>query len=129
MNGRYIDLDIEIKDKNGSKVDGYSENYDVGDAQLQMSQRVYKDGKYEFMPLSYPKLVTKGSKQIFKFRFSKFSKTMVYDPLFAFTQKRDPTNVDVGTIILIVIIVILSATCLIVGWLYCKPKDYKRINN
>lgn len=47
---------------------------------LYMFQVQYDDGDWVDTPTGYPKIETKGSKQLFVFRFDKFSKSVMYDP-------------------------------------------------
>lgn len=118
--GAYIDLDIEIKDKNGTTVSGSFEDYNVGDSQLQMSKNVFRDGTYKSMPLSFPKLKKIGSKKVFSFRFEKFTSNMTYDPVFAFTEKREPSRVSVWGLIEIVVVIMVCIAVFFSLWLYFK---------
>lgn len=81
-NGAFIDLDIEIKTKGGEEASGSGKSYSVGNAQLKMASNVLKDSQTVPMTATYPKMVTKGNKKIFTFRFEKFSNSLLYDPMF-----------------------------------------------
>lgn len=76
---KYIDVGIEIK---GTKSESKgNQTVDLGDATLELSNRVVVDGKEEFMASGYPKVVTKGVKDLYIFRFPKFTTKATYDPL------------------------------------------------
>lgn len=74
----YIDIGIEIK---STKSEKKNNTIDLGDATLQLSNRVQVDGTEQNMPSGYPKIVSQGSKELFIFRFPTFSQKVVYDPL------------------------------------------------
>lgn len=81
---KYIDVALEIK---GSKSESKgNQTTDLGDATLQLSNRVMIDSEEVYMPNGYPKITTKGSKQLFVFRFPKFTNKAVYDPLLQMTS-------------------------------------------
>ena len=98
--GKFIDLDIEIKGKKDKpeKKDEASgatsknatkkkkaKKYSLGDgASLDLSSLVKLDGNWTTMPDGYPKLVTKGGKQIYTFRFPRFKSAAFYDPVIGF---------------------------------------------
>jgi hypothetical protein len=97
--GAFIDLDIQIKGKkpkpekkngtttgkNGTKTK--PQKFDLGDgATIDLSNLVKLDGVWQSMPEGYPKMVTKGSKQVYTFRFPKFTKTGFYDPVLGFDE-------------------------------------------
>lgn len=80
----YVDIGIEIKgDKN--EVFG-NKTVDLGGATLQLSNRVIIDNQEMNMPDSYPKLETRGSKQLYIFRFPKFNTGALYDPLLQLSE-------------------------------------------
>lgn len=81
-NGAFVDLEVEIKTKDGSEASGSEKSYSVGNAKLKMASNVMKDNQTVPMPATYPKIITKGSKKIFTFRFAKFTNSMIYDPIF-----------------------------------------------
>lgn len=81
---KYIDLGIEIK---GNKQENKgNQTIDIGDATVELSNRVNVDGVEIFMPAGYPKVETKGSKQLFMFRFPTFQNKLIYDPLIQLTS-------------------------------------------
>ncbi|XP_061163394.1 skeletal aspartic acid-rich protein 1-like [Saccostrea echinata] len=87
--GEYVDLTISIKGKstpsrktgNNKRTDG--EEYALGgDASVALSKKISKDGgSPENMPGNYPAFETQGSKQLFVFRFPKFTNNVLYDPI------------------------------------------------
>ncbi|XP_062566809.1 skeletal aspartic acid-rich protein 1-like [Saccostrea cucullata] len=87
--GEYVDLTISIKGKstpsrktgNNKRTDG--EEYALGgDASVALSKKISKDGgSPENMPGNYPAFETQGSKQLFVFRFPKFTNNVMYDPI------------------------------------------------
>jgi len=96
--GAFIDLDIQIKGKkpkpekkkNGTATANSTrppQKFELGDgATVDLSNLVQLDGVWQSMPTGYPKLVTKGSKQVYTFRFPKFTKTAFYDPVLGFNE-------------------------------------------
>jgi hypothetical protein len=97
--GEFIDLDIEIKgpktkpekkDKKKGKgaKGGKGKTFDLGGGVgLDMSPDILLDGSNNTMPDGYPMLQTKGSKQIFTFRFPKFVNKTIYDPLLGTSEE------------------------------------------
>lgn len=84
---KFIDVGIEVK---GSKNEAKgNKSVDLGGATLQLSNRVVIDGVETNMANNYPKLITRGSKQLYVFRFPKFNTKAVYDPLL---QLSDSSN-------------------------------------
>jgi len=80
----YIDVGIEIK---GTKSESKgNQTIDLGDATLELSNRIVVDGTEEFMANSFPRVETKGSKQLYIFRFPKFNTMATYDPLLQMSQ-------------------------------------------
>lgn len=76
---QYIDVGIEIK---GTKSEfKRNQTIDLGDATLELSNRVVVDGQETFMAKGYPKIVTKGVRDLYIFRFPKFATKATYDPL------------------------------------------------
>lgn len=75
----YVELGIEIKGSQNKRQN--NKTYDLGGAMLQLSNRVVVDGDEIDMPDSYPKIVEKGNKQLFVFRFPKFAEKLTYDPI------------------------------------------------
>lgn len=75
----HIEIGLEIK---GSKSESKSnKTIDIGGATLELSKRVNVDGSEIDMIDGYPQLLTKGSKQLFIFRFPTFLDKLVYDPV------------------------------------------------
>ena len=58
-----------------------------------MFQVQYDDGDWVDTPTGYPKIETKGSKQLFVFRFDNFTKSVMYDPQIDL----DPSNTSPTT--------------------------------
>lgn len=90
--GHFIDVDIELKGqkaqaetktgKGGGSGKRASKSFDLGGGvDMDLSPEVMLDGVNNTMPEGYPKLTIKGAKQIFTFRFPKFSKNATYDPV------------------------------------------------
>ena len=78
-----IELHIEIK---GNRPVGNttSKSIDIGGGTLQLSNRVVIDGVEQDMPQGYPKIVQKGSKDFYIFRFPRFTDKAIYDPVLQF---------------------------------------------
>lgn len=81
--GAYIDVEIEIKGQGTAKAKGSSNNsLDLGGGVgLLLTDVVNIDGTDTTMPEGYPKFAMQGSKQVFTFRFPKFSANATYDPV------------------------------------------------
>lgn len=75
-----LELLLNIK---GAKSFGNSSSmtHDLGGGTLQLSQRVEVDGVDASMPVGYPRVESRGVKDIYVFRFPKFNHTLVYDPV------------------------------------------------
>lgn len=78
-----IELHIEIKGRRpvGNTT---SKSIDIGGGTLQLSNRVVIDGVEQDMPLGFPKVVQKGSKDFYIFRFPRFQDKAIYDPVLQF---------------------------------------------
>jgi len=82
--GAFLDLDIEVKGSlsTTSNDGGGKEKYGLGGGvDLLLTKKVTIDGMETEMPGDYPKVEMKGQKQVFKFRFPKFSQNATYDPI------------------------------------------------
>jgi hypothetical protein len=96
--GAFVDVDVEIKGKGStasSSVDVGVPSFELGGGMsVDLSTQVQLDGTWHDMPEGYPKLRTVGSKQIFTFRFPKFSSLAKYDPVVqgAEVTPSDPTS-------------------------------------
>mmetsp|Transcript_42436 Transcript_42436/g.51715 ORF Transcript_42436/g.51715 Transcript_42436/m.51715 type:complete len:366 (+) Transcript_42436:100-1197(+) len=108
--GAFVELDIEIKGeknkpqpkpkknettkpdpKEPKKGKGLEKTWDLGSgATLDLSDLVMVDGNWTNMPEGYPKLVMKGDKQMYTFRFPRFNDHAFYDPIVKF----DPNAYD-----------------------------------
>lgn len=90
--GEYLDFDIVMKGKGGDakKKDGPENKYDLGSGTVLLSKKVKVDGTIVNMEGDYPKAMTKGSMQVFRFRFPKFTSDILYDPIFSLGE--DGTN-------------------------------------
>ena len=93
----FIDVGIEIK--------GTKNDTGVGPL-LQLSKRVVIDGTEQNMPESYPKVITIGTKQLFVFRFPKFTNSAIYDPVLQMSTAEVTSNSYAIT-------PLLTLTCLI----------------
>jgi len=96
--GTFVEMDVEIKGskpprgtgKKGKGAKGEEEErvekeWYLGDgAILDLSDEVMIDGKLTKMPVGYPKLVVKGSKQLYTLRFPRFEDSILYDPVVSF---------------------------------------------
>lgn len=78
-----IELHIEIKGRRpvGNTT---SKSIDIGGGTLQLSNRVVIDGVEQDMPQGFPKVVQKGSKDFYIFRFPRFQDKAIYDPVLQF---------------------------------------------
>lgn len=100
--GKYIDFTIAIKGKGASpqkKTSGgkktTADEYDLGSgSSVIISDKVQYDDNGDWVPTpsGYPKLVQKGSKTLFVFRFDKFSKSVLYDPQVDLGKSPDTTD-------------------------------------
>jgi len=82
--GAFLDLDITVKGSAAEAVKdaGGKEKYALGGGvDLLLTNTVTIDGEAATMPEGYPKVEMKGGKQVFKFRFPKFSASATYDPV------------------------------------------------
>lgn len=101
--GKYIDLDIVIKGEKEATSDG-NKTFQVGNSQLDLSSEVIIDGSNFAMPDGYPKFMTKGSKQVFSFRFPKFVNNIEYDPLFRYGVSSNATDDTLRLIIALMVL-------------------------
>lgn len=106
----FVEINIEIK-SNKEITEGESKKtVDLGGAQMQLAQEVTVDDAKVVMPSGFPKVISKGSKQIFVFRFPKFSNALSYDPLLQLnpnTSNAQKLTIKVFTITLIALTVAL----------------------
>ena len=87
----YLELGLEIK---GSKsVSKGNKTIDIGGGTLELSKRVNIDGSEIDTIDGYPQLITKGSKQLFVFRFPTFSDKLIYDPVINMDSTSDAFRV------------------------------------
>lgn len=90
--GEYIDVGVEIK---GSKQETIAnQTIDLGGAIMELSNRIVVDGVEVNMPDGYPKTVTKGSKQLFMFRFPKFNVHALYDPVLQLSDTSSSSSIQ-----------------------------------
>lgn len=96
--GAFVEVDVEIKGSappvgkgkkgmgpKGEKGKGVEKEWDLGQgATLDLSELVMVDGNLTSMPVGYPKLEVKGSKQLYTFRFPRFKESVLYDPVVSF---------------------------------------------
>lgn len=94
--GDHLDFQIVVKSKGkpkegsrptgppppkGKKARKRPRRFDMGDnAAMSLSEEVEVDGQWTQMASGFPKFMVKGSKNIFTFRFPKFSSRVFYDP-------------------------------------------------
>jgi len=84
--GEFLEFGMEIKGTqlaaDGSKRYKLGTNDATGAAiTLDLSDEVYVNGDWLSMPEGFPKILTQGSKQLFAFRFPRFTAGAMYDPL------------------------------------------------
>lgn len=81
--GKYLDLDIEVKGSasSASTANGGKTFSLGGGVNIQLTNKVTVDGNETTLPEGYPKVETQGGKQVFKFRFPKFTSSLSYDPV------------------------------------------------
>lgn len=101
--GEFIELDIELKSftapqeappKRGKGGKG-EQNFELGgNISLDLTSALIVDGSMSWMPEGYPKTTTKKGKQIFTFKFPKFSDRATYDPILGTgtSASRDPED-------------------------------------
>lgn len=77
----FIELGIEIKSSKEADTEDQAKSVDIGGAVLQLASKVELDGAKVPLPSGYPKVISKGSKKLFVFRFPKFNSLLSYDPL------------------------------------------------
>lgn len=88
----YVDVGVEIK---GSKQENIAnQTIDLGGAIMELSNRIVVDGVEVNMPDGYPKTVTKGSKQLFMFRFPKFNVHALYDPVLQLSDTSSSSSIQ-----------------------------------
>ena len=64
---------------------GVEKEWDLGQgATLDLSELVMVDGNLTSMPVGYPKLEVKGSKQLYTFRFPRFKESVLYESVVSF---------------------------------------------
>lgn len=89
--GAYLELSIAVTSKSApsklekdKKVYGDATPYSLGSGKLLLSHQVKIDENiWVNMPNDYPKFESKNNKQIYTFRFPKFSQSALYDPTVA----------------------------------------------
>mgnify|MGYP006101040797 CR=1 FL=1 len=121
--GKFVDIELEIKGKNSlaqkrtKKLHDHDEHkdtkdkddrrslkgktdksWDLGDgAILELSDQILVDGNWTTMPDGYPSYEQKGGKQIYTFRFPKFTDTAFYDPIVGFDSSVEGSYASSGT--------------------------------
>lgn len=94
--GAYIDLDIAVKGSSDApnSTGGKNSTYSLGGGvSMELTNKVTVDGNVTEMPAGFPRIETKGGKQVFTFRFPKFNNYALYDPLLRMSGEED-TNTD-----------------------------------
>ena len=82
----------KLSDKKTNKIK------DLGDgAILELSDQILVDGNWTTMPDGYPSYEQKGGKQIYTFRFPKFTDTAFYDPIVGFDSSVEGSYASSGT--------------------------------
>lgn len=82
--GEFLELGIQIKGSSATATAaaGSDKKFTLGSGlTVDLSNKVQIDGTWVAMPAGYPKVETQGSKQLFIFRFPKFSTSLAYDPI------------------------------------------------
>lgn len=86
--GEFLEFGMEIKGQesgateSGAMTFSLATNPETGeDITLELSDEIYVGGEWLQMPEGYPKVITSNSKQIFVFRFPRFSGYALYDPV------------------------------------------------
>jgi len=82
--GQFLQVDIKMKGNLSevALIPGTLNTYDLGGgANLTLTDFVMIDGEETRMVTGYPTLTMKGSSQIFRFRFPRFTTSAEYDPL------------------------------------------------
>lgn len=87
----FIELAIEVKSSKEAAVEEEAKSVDVGGALLQLASTAELDGAKVPLPSGYPKVVSKGKKTLFVFRFPKFNSLMTYDPLLQLGESSSST--------------------------------------
>eukprot|EP00112_Aurelia_sp_Birch-Aquarium-sp1_P003353 Seg1374.9 transcript_id=Seg1374.9/GoldUCD/mRNA.D3Y31 product="Skeletal aspartic acid-rich protein 2" protein_id=Seg1374.9/GoldUCD/D3Y31 len=114
--GTQVELGIEIKGrKNASKKSKKRgkgkrlQTLDLGDADCTLSGEVNIDGLWKDMVSPFPKVEVKGAKQLFIFRFPKFSTKAIYDPTvhMSTTSPNSASKYNVGFHIMVMCILSL----------------------
>ena len=77
----FIELGIEMKSSKEADTVEDAKTIDIGGALLQLASEADVDGAKVPLPSGYPKVVAKGGKKLFVFRFPKFNSLLTYDPL------------------------------------------------
>ena len=77
----FIELAMEIKSSKEAAAEDEAKAVDIGGAVLQLATKVEVDTVKIPLPAGYPKVISKGSKKLFVFRFPKFGSFLSYDPL------------------------------------------------
>lgn len=77
----FIELGIEIKSSKETDTEEQAKTIDIGGAVLQLASEAEVDGAKVSLPSGYPKVIAKGTKKLFVFRFPKFNSLLSYDPL------------------------------------------------
>lgn len=77
----FIELGIEIKSSKEANTAEQAKTIDIGGAILQLASEAEVDGAKVSLPSGYPKIIAKGGKKLFVFRFPKFNSLLSYDPL------------------------------------------------
>jgi len=110
--GEFIDLTMEIKGTKGgkptkskkqkggkgkSKAKKQPETYNLGDSEVIISSLVNVDGVWVNMTDDYPMIEHKGSKNLFTFRFPKFTNSVYYDPIGQAATEEETDNTTTTT--------------------------------
>lgn len=90
----FVELEIEIKSSKEAAAEEEAKTVDIGGALLQMAKEVEVDGTKTPLPAGYPKIIVKGSKKVFVFRFPKFNTLLSYDPLLQLGEATSAASVS-----------------------------------
>lgn len=91
--GQYLDLEIEMKNNDtkastntattSSRVDNITF---LDNSKIYLNNNIYLDNTWGKMPENYPQQKSSTSKDLFVFRFPKFTNTVLYDPVISLSS-------------------------------------------
>jgi len=88
--GAFLQFGMQIKGSADASLPNGAKRYTLArdaytgkNISLELSDEVYANGKWLRMPAGYPRFEMQGSKQLFTFRFPRFTGSALYDPVIA----------------------------------------------